>query len=60
MDGYTKYRVVFDDPDKPEQVTQVLTPAQKWLDEAMTGRLPPIWVYWQLQDDEQKANERRF
>ena len=51
----TQYRVIFDDPDHPEEPTKVLVPSQNWLDEAMAGNLPPIWVYWQLQDDEQKA-----
>ncbi len=51
----TKYRVIFDDPDHLDEPTKVLVPAQNWLDEAMSGGLPPIWVYWQLQDDEQQA-----
>jgi hypothetical protein len=55
MTKYTKYRVVFDDPDNLDEATKVLVPAQQWLDEAMAGNLPPIWVYWQLQDDEAKA-----
>ncbi len=57
---HTKYRVIFDDPDRLEEPTKVLVPAQQWLDQAMAGELPPIWIYWQLQDDEQKAiNEGR-
>jgi len=55
MAQYTKYRVVFDDPDALDAPTKVLVPAQQWLDESMAGNLPPIWVYWQLQDDEAKA-----
>lgn len=51
----TKYRVVFDDPDKLDEPTKVLIPSQNWLNMAMEGGLPPIWVYWQLQDDEQQA-----
>jgi len=57
MTEYTKYRVVFDDPDNLDETTKVLIPAKEWLDEAMAGKLPPIWVYWQLQDDENKARE---
>ena len=53
----TKYRVIFDDPDYPDAPTKVLVPSRNWLKEAMQGELPPIWVYWQLQDDEQKAIE---
>ena len=55
MSEHTKYRVVFDDPDALDEPTKVLVPSQQWLDEAMAGGLPPIWVYWQLQDDEQQA-----
>ena len=51
----TKYRVIFDDPDHLDEPTKVLVPSQNWLDMAMAGVLPPIWVYWQLQDDEQQA-----
>ena len=55
MTQHTQYRVVFDDPDALDEPTKVLVPSQNWLDEAMAGNLPPIWVYWQLQDDEQQA-----
>lgn len=51
----TDYRVIFDDPDKPDEPTQILVPTSQWMEMAMSGGLPPIWVYWQLQDDEAKA-----
>lgn len=51
----TDYRVVFEDPDTPEEPAKVLVPSDRWMEEAMAGNLPPIWVYWQLQDDEQRA-----
>ena len=51
------YRIIFEDPDHPEEPVNVLVPAPEWIQEAMEGKLPPIWVYWQLQDDEQKAIE---
>lgn len=51
----TNYRVIFEDPDFPEEPVRVLTPTQDWLDEAMAGNLPPVWVYWQLQEDEAQA-----
>lgn len=51
----TDYRVVFDDPDDLEAPTKILVPAPEWMEIAMSGGLPPIWVYWQLQDDEQQA-----
>jgi len=60
MIKHTKYRVIFEDPDDLDAPVKVLIPSQSWLDEAMSGKLPPIWVYWQLQDDEQQAiNEGR-
>ena len=52
----TTYRVIFEDPAQPEQPAMVLVPSQNWLDEAMEGgHLPPISVWWALQEDEQKA-----
>lgn len=51
----TDYRVIFEDPDFPEEPAKVLVPSANWVQTAMDGDLPPIWVYWQLQDDEQKA-----
>ena len=49
------YRIIFEDPDYPEQPAMVLVPSDNWLADAMSGKLPPISVYWELQDDEQKA-----
>ncbi len=57
MTEHTKYRVVFDDPDALDETTNVLVPSQNWLDLAMSGGLPPIWIFWELQDDERKARE---
>lgn len=51
----TDYRIVFDDPDKLDEPTKILVPSPQWMEIAMSGGLPPIWVYWQLQDDEQRA-----
>lgn len=51
----TDYRVIFEDPDQPDAPAMVLIPSDNWIQDAMAGNLPPIWVYWQLQDDEQKA-----
>lgn len=50
-----KYRIVYEDPDHPEQPSHTVVPAEDWLNQAMNGELPPIWVLWELQDDEQKA-----
>ena len=51
----TDYRVIFEDPDQPEAPATVLVPSDNWMADAMAGNLPPIWVYWQLHDDEQNA-----
>lgn len=51
----TKYRVIYEDPKQPEQPACVLVPSDNWIEEAMAGLLPPISVYWALQDDEQQA-----
>ena len=50
-----QYRIVYEDPDRPEQPAHVVIPTEEWIGKAMSGQLPPIWVLWQLQDDEQKA-----
>lgn len=51
----SNYRVIFEDPEQPEQPAMVLVPSDNWLEEAKAGLLPPISVYWALQDDEQQA-----
>jgi hypothetical protein len=51
----TQYRIIFEDPEQPEQPVMVLVPSDNWMQEAMEGNLPPISVYWALQDDEQQA-----
>lgn len=51
----TDYRVIFEDPDQPEQPAMVLVPSDNWMEDAMAGNLPPISVYWALQADEQRA-----
>ena len=51
----SNYRVIFEDPEQPEQPACVLVPSDNWLEEAKAGLLPPISVYWALQDDEQQA-----
>lgn len=52
----TEYRVIFDDPAYPDEPTRVLCPAPEWMEQAMAGNfLPPIEVFWAIQEDEQKA-----
>ncbi len=49
------YRVIYEDPDYPDEPAIILVPSDNWINDAMSGNLPPISVYWELQDDEQKA-----
>lgn len=51
----TDYRVIFEDPDQPDAPAMVLVPSPNWMADAMAGKLPPISVYWALQEAEQKA-----
>jgi hypothetical protein len=51
----TSYRIIYEDPERPEDPAKIVIPSPNWLQEAMAGNLPPIWVHWQLQDDEQQA-----
>lgn len=51
----TDYRVIYDDPDYPDEPTAVLAPSENWMKIAMEGDLPPVSVFWKLQDAEQKA-----
>ncbi len=48
------YRVVFEDPDNLDAPAAVLSPAPEFMEIAKAGGLPPISVYWALQDDEEK------
>lgn len=50
-----QYRVIYDDPDRLDEPTKVLIPSDRWMRQAMAGDLPPISVFWDLQDDEEKA-----
>ena len=51
------YRIVYEDPDFPDDAAAVVVPSEEWLSSAMSGKVPPIWVHWQLQDDEKKATD---
>ena len=52
----TTYRVIYEDPARPEEPACVLAPSQEWLDKAMEGgHIMPISVWWSLMEDEQKA-----
>lgn len=51
----SNYRVIFEDPEQPEEPACVLVPSDSWLEKAKAGLLPPISVYWALRDDEKLA-----
>ena len=51
----TEYRIIFEDPTDPDAPAMILVPSPNWMADAMAGNLPPISVYWALQDEEQKA-----
>jgi hypothetical protein len=50
-----QYRIIYDDPDNLDEATKILIPSDRWMRQAMAGDLPPISVFWELQDDEEKA-----
>lgn len=57
----TDYRVVYEDPDYPDDPVKILVPSEEWMQLAMKGDLPPIEVYLDLKNDEQKAiDEGRY
>lgn len=51
------YRILYEDPHYPEDPVKILIPDPNWIKEAMDGNLPPIEVYLDLKNDEQKAIE---
>lgn len=57
----TDYRIIYEDPDDIEGTVRVVIPSDEWMKVAMSGGLPPINVYWALQDAEQAAiDEGRY
>ena len=53
----TDYRVVYEDPDKPEEPAKVLHPTAEWMACALQGGiLPPVSSYWELKKDEEKPD----
>ena len=50
-----KYAVVYEDPDDDRTGVHVLHPSPRWLqEEAMAGLLPPVSVFWDLQQEEDR------
>ncbi len=54
------YRVVFEDPDNLDAPASVLVPAPEFMEVAKAGGLPPVSVFWALQDDEEKHSGPNF
>jgi hypothetical protein len=50
-----KYRIVYEDPAFPDEPAKIVVPSPNWIEEAMTGLLPPVWVHLQLKEDEDAA-----
>ena len=50
-----KYRIVYEDPAFPDEPVKVVAPSPNWLEDAMAGLLPPVWVHLQLKEDEELA-----
>jgi len=51
----TKYRIIYEDPDNPNDPLSVVTPSSNWMSKAMRGDLMPIDVWWRLQDEWEQA-----
>lgn len=47
----TRFRIIYQDPDDLEAGVRIVCPSPNWMRKAMSGGLPPIWVYWKLQDE---------
>ena len=53
----SEYVVIFEDPEYLEAPASILIPDPNWMACALHGGiLPPVWVYHELQKDEQKPN----
>ena len=53
----TDYRIIYDDPDEPNEPVKIVTPAPNWMKEAMAGNLPIISIMMELKDEEVYAVE---
>lgn len=51
----SKYKILYENPDFPEESVNVVTPTEEWLEEAMSGKLPSIKVFLKLKEAEQTA-----
>jgi len=51
----TDYRIIYEDPNRPDLPACIITPAPEWMEKAKAGELPKINIWLDLMDDEQKA-----
>ena len=53
------YRIVWEDPDAPEECSKITVPDPNWMACALQGGiLPPVEVYWALAEDETNLTSR--
>lgn len=50
-----KYRIVYEDPAFPDAPARIVVPSPNWIEDAIAGNLPPVWVHLELKDDEDRA-----
>ena len=54
------YRIVWEDPDKPEECSKITVPDPNWMACALQGGiLPPVEVYWELAKDEAQPDFKK-
>ena len=54
------YRIVWSDPDNLDECAKVTVPDPNWMACALQGGiLPPVEVYWALQEDEAKPDFKK-
>lgn len=50
-----QYRIIYEDPNHPDDPAVVVTPSDNWLKTAMAGKLPPIETFLKLKLAEEKS-----
>ena len=54
------YRVVWEDPNEPDEPAKVTIPDPNWMACALQGGiLPPVEVYWELKKDEAQPDFKK-
>ena len=54
------YRVVWEDPNEPDEPAKITIPDPNWLACALQGGiLPPVEVYWELKKDEAQPDFKK-